>query len=135
MQISKSGKIALGIATAIVTLIPLLFVAIWLIFVFGMNYFPTSFFDPFYGGGFDSIRQLFDLFFGLICCLNLLIYGLVAFYIVHIVKNTEGSQVIRILFALSLFFLPYIGMPVYYLIYIFPTRPPEWALEKPSTNP
>jgi hypothetical protein len=51
------------------------------------------------------------------------------FYIVHIVKNREGSEVLRILCGLGVYFLPFVAMPVYFFVYVWPEEVASWALE------
>jgi phage shock protein PspC (stress-responsive transcriptional regulator) len=57
---------------------------------------------------------------------------MVTFYVAHAIKNTDASDVIRIVALLLVFFLPYVGMPAYYVLYIMLAKPPAWAM-KPAT--
>jgi hypothetical protein len=51
------------------------------------------------------------------------------FYLAHNVKNKDGSEILRILLGVGVQFLPFIAMPAYFLIYVWPDKVPEWALE------
>ena len=76
-----------------------------------------------------TLDVLFVCLVPFVMLLNILIYGMVAFYVVHIVRNSTGSDVVRILLALGIFFIPYLGMPAYYVIYILREKPPSWAVK------
>jgi hypothetical protein len=52
------------------------------------------------------------------------------FYIAHIIKNKNGLDILRIILGIGSFYLPYLALPVYYFIYIWPDSYPDWALEK-----
>lgn len=129
MTLSKPIKIAVGVATVIVMLLPMGLFLIWISFAF-----------PFFMGNPDSDFpfQYFDMMmavvFPMICLINILIYGLIAFYIIHAVKNQAANDVIRIIALLAIFFIPYLGMPIYYVIYILMSTPPSWALKEASPS-
>jgi hypothetical protein len=55
--------------------------------------------------------------------------ALVVFYLWHIITNNPAPGAGRILFALGLFIIPWVAMPLYLGIYILPLNPPEWALK------
>ena len=130
MNLSTTAKILVGLVTAIVTLLPVAFIAL-MIGVSSGGPFAASFAESFFDIGFEYFNALFVA----VCVLNLLIYALVAFYMVHIIKNDEGSQVVRILLAIGLFMFPYLAMPVYYFVYVLPESPPGWALApKPDST-
>lgn len=67
------------------------------------------------------------------CLTVLLDLVLDAVYMIHVIKNTTGSDTIRIILALGIFILPFIAMPVYYYLYIWLDEPPKWA-KKPEQN-
>jgi len=46
------------------------------------------------------------------------------------VKNKKGSDLLRIILGIGSIFMPYVAMPIYYFIYIWPDITPDWALEK-----
>ncbi len=123
MTLNRPVKVAIGLATLVVAGIPILFLLLFSS-VFFVSDIPGSAVEGFVRFFFDSINYLFVA----VCILNLLIFGLVSFYVVHTVKNDSANQVVRILLALALFFFPYIAMPAYFLIYIWPTTPPSWAV-------
>ena len=135
MTLNKPLKIVLGIATLIVFLIPVGILLLWMVIVFPLTFIPIpnelpfSSFDPF-----QFFEKMSGLIFFMGCLLNLLIYGLVAFYIIHAIMNKEASDVFRILFLIFIFFIPYLRMLIYYLIYILMSPPPSWALKLPSAS-
>ena len=119
----------IGFSTFLVAMYPILFMAIFFLQFLTMTSFDFTqmdpnepFFPPFFGG--------FFLFFPLMICISFLQMGLMAFYVVHIVKNRTGSEVLRILAGIGVYMLPFVAMPAYYLIYILPKSPPDWALEQ-----
>ena len=63
-----------------------------------------------------AINGLFIISVG--CIFILLSYSLIAFYLVHIVKNKSQTDNFRFLSGLCVFFFPIIAMPVYYYICI-----------------
>ena len=56
--------------------------------------------------------------------------GVSIFYLIHVILNKEGSDTLRILLGVGVFFLQYIAMPFYYFVYIWPETPPEWAIQE-----
>jgi uncharacterized membrane protein len=122
MRLSNTVKVIVGVLTAVVALFPLGFVFIWLV-----SFFPLmpGAFDEFPSQLFDA---LFSLMFPMMCFVSILMYALVAFYVMHAIKNTAASDLIRILGILLVFFFPYIGMPAYYVLFILLAKPPAWAL-------
>lgn len=133
MHLSKGVKLLVGIATIFDLAAPfLLAIGIWfMVFATAVN-FSTS--------GASGQTNNFPIFFSLgfvVAIVFAILYSFVrlaldAFYIVHIIKNTFGSQIWRILSGIGLFVFPPLAMPFYYLVYVWPNQPPEWALEKPT---
>jgi len=128
MKLSKTWKIVIGILTAFVAALPIFFFFIWMSFMFiaissadsPRNTTPDAFVYLFL---FAIMTQIFWGFLRL---------AMVAFYQTHVILNDSGSKVFRILLSLGNFFLPFISMPIYYFIYIFPEETPNWALEQPA---
>jgi hypothetical protein len=126
MQISKPLKILVGIGTLWYLIFPFIYIGLIFIVMFGITGLAANVDEsaapllmlPFF--------LIFPLFF-----LTILVYmALMVFYIIHLVKNKEGSETARILLGLGFFFLTSIAMAVYYFIYVWPDTPPTWALEK-----
>jgi hypothetical protein len=130
MTLSKPWKITVGLATLWLVLYPLLFFAVWLIMFIGM---PISgiiassaegnlpmFIAPFFMLPFFCIFPLhfLTIFIAL---------GLMAFYLIHVIKNTKANDTVRIILGVGCFFMPFIAMPVYYYAYIWHDEPPAWA--------
>jgi len=128
MTLSQPIKILVGVSTLLVFLLPFGFVLLW-----GLMVFPMALGEPNANFPFQPFDAIFSLVFPLMCLLNLLIYALYAFYVIHTIKNERGSDVVRIIALLAIFFLPFLGMPFYYIVYIFFPNPPSWALKKQPT--
>ena len=129
MTISSPIKVALGILTALVALLPVAFIVVWL-----------AMFIPVFTGSYDGfpmtgMEPLFALAFPLACIINVLVYGLTAFYVTHAIKNAAASDLFRILGVLFVFFFPYLGMPAYFILYIMPPTPPRWAMKAQWPEP
>jgi ABC-type spermidine/putrescine transport system permease subunit II len=114
-----------GGATAWIIIYPLLFFAAWL----------ATFLGTWTGVGFAGAEDGFPLFFipfaALFPChfLTILLQlGLMAFYLVHVIKNQAASETLRIVLGVGTFVMPYVAMPVYYYAYIWPDEPPAWAV-------
>jgi len=127
MNLSKPVKVLIGLATAFNVISPLLGILSWLIAVFstilGVNNYsgePTWLFFVF-----------FFMFFPLIFLAGITNLILIPVYLVHIIKNRQGKDNYRILVAIGLHFLPWLAMPFYFFVYIWPDNPPAWALEHP----
>lgn len=121
MTLSRTPKILIGLATALVTLWPILmmvfvFLPISLIVFTGVQE-PNP-----------SIVFAFFLIFPLMFLAMFLRVGMMVFYIVHIVKNKTASEILLILLGIGIYFLPFFAMPAYFLIYILPDHPPDWAM-------
>ncbi len=127
MKLNKPLKILIGILTAWVVLYPFLFFFVWLFFVF---LFSSSEFQP------ESNDYIFGLgfIFGfiMIICSSLLNFGLQGFYIIHVILNKRGNDLIRAILGVGFLFLAIIAMPVYFFVYILPENPPSWALAQNS---
>ena len=68
------------------------------------------------------------------CIVITVIFGLLAFYVTHAIKNRDASDAIRLIFMLAIFYFPYIGMPFYYVVFILKPKPPSWALKPKSVS-
>jgi len=125
MTLSQPIKILVGVSTLFVFLLPFGFVLLW-----GLMMFPVAFGEPSADFPSQPFNAIFSLAFPLMCLLNLLVYALYAFYVIHAIKNESASDVVRIIALLAIFFIPFLGMPFYYIVYIFLPNPPSWALKK-----
>jgi hypothetical protein len=128
MRISKPIKILIGFLTAWVVIAPFLIIIVWFTFmllaigVVEYRAAPEDLVFP----------AVFLPFFLIILCSSFLQLGLTAFYLTHVILNKTGNDVIRVVLGISVFFFPYVAMPVYYFIYILPDIPPKWSL---AVNP
>lgn len=134
MPMSRNVKYLVGLATAWTALYPFLFLAVWFVtfagFVFGAAIGDDAA-APLMTGFFPLFFALFPLHFLTI----LLSLGLMAFYVVHVIRNTNADETVRIILALGIFMLPFIAMPVYYYLYLWLENPPAWAAAKPAPAP
>jgi hypothetical protein len=129
MNISKPFRIVIGLGT-------LWYIAYPLLFIGGM--LLTMGLMPFFAGNENSLNSsgpfiafpFFGLIFPLHFCTIFLGFGLIAFYLIHVIKNTKADETIRIILALGNFFMPFISMPIYYYLYIWLENPPTWAAAK-----
>jgi hypothetical protein len=131
MTLSKPVRILIGIAT--------LWYALYLLLtVVGIVIFSGYVLLALLVGG-DAVsnlgplfRQILSLEFMLpihVCSLSLEVVLLI-FYLIHTFKNTKASDSLRIVLGLGHLFLPFVAMPIYYYLYIWRERPPEWAAAK-----
>ena len=132
MYLSKPVKIFVGIATLFVFLIPFLLILFWLYMAFSMataGNLPSSDFpaDRF---PFNSFELMSTFMVPVVCLLNVLIYALVGFYIFHTIKSNNISDVIRTIAILTFIMIPFLGMPLYYILFILLSEPPTWTVKK-----
>ena len=122
-------KIFIGFATLLYLLLPIIFFLLWLLYVVPMYLGSTNV---------DDLMMLYkNIFMASIplgCIVLTIIFGLLAFYVNHAIKNKEASEAIRLISVLSIIFLPYIGMPLYYILFILMPNPPSWALKPDSVS-
>ena len=124
MKLSNPLKILVGLASGVYMLFPIFLAALWLIAVLSIGFGSNSYRGeppPFF---FFALFSMFPA----IMLVNLLHFILIPFYIIHIIKNNEGSELYRILLCIGLFFMPWLAVPFYFFIYIWPNQPPIWAL-------
>jgi len=128
MKLTKTWKIVIGLASLWVICYPFIFV----MFMFAMIG-SAAFLSASNGGENPSsmipFLSFFFVTFPLIFASSFLQLGLSGFYLAHVIKNTQASDVLRIMFGIGVFYMPVIMMPLYYFIYIWPDSPPEWAVE------
>jgi hypothetical protein len=53
-----------------------------------------------------------------------------AFYLIHVIRNTKADETVRITLGLGNFFMPFIAMPIYFYLFIWLEDPPGWAAAK-----
>jgi hypothetical protein len=123
MKISQPAKILIGFLTAWMVVLPFMFVLVWFFFIFSM---ATVSDQPQPAAG--AIPVVFFLVFFFLAISSLVYFGLEIFYIIHILLNRTGTDVARILLGIGIIFFGFVGMPIYYFIYILPKSPPHWAL-------
>lgn len=125
MKLTKWLKVLIGVLTAWVTISPLLLFGIWI------SMLPFMAMSSHRGGG---PRPLFFMAFGVFMFVAVLSafvrWGMSVFYLTHVILNREGNDVARVLLGVGAFALPFLALPVYFFVYIWPTVPPDWALRR-----
>jgi len=127
MKLKKPIKILLGFLTAWVVIAPFLGIVVWFSSMFmaiGAVEYQAAPEDLVFPAVFLSVFLPFIL---IILCTSFLQFGLSVFYLTHVILNKTGNDIIRVVLGVSVFIIPYIGLPVYYFIYILPENPPKWA--------
>ena len=122
-------KIIIGLTTLLYMIFPAIFFLLWIFLVI-----PTYL-------GSSNMDELMMLYKNIIlvtiplgCFVLILMFGLLAFYVVHAIKNQDASDAIRLISVLAILFFPYIGMPFYYIVFIIMPNPPSWALKPESSS-
>ncbi len=129
MIIGKTEKIVLGALTGLIAISPLIFVVSWFYFFYyiGGNVEST---DPYMNTFmYLTLIGLFELL-----CSTILHIVLLAIYLIHLNNNHAGDSNLRIIFGVCLFIMPFVAMPLYFLIYILPDTPPVWTLAVKQTD-
>jgi hypothetical protein len=131
MKLNKTWKVIIGILTLIAILAPFFYV-MGVFMVIGESFFlmmgdPSTI--PSEEEVFLFMKPIFYMM-PLMMLGSMLQFAMSIFYLIHVILNKEGTDLLRILLGIGAFFLPYIAMPFYYFVYIFPETPPDWALVK-----
>lgn len=130
MKLNKAWKIIIGLLTAGNIVAPFTYIA----FSFAMVGQFVFMGDPSYIPEEEMFRMMRPFFyiFPIMMLASFLQLGLSVFYLIHIILNKEGTDLLRILLGIGAFLMPYLAMPFYYFVYILPENPPEWALTNPN---
>ena len=127
MKLGQPVKILVGLATAWFVLYPFLFFAVWLIMFLGIVFFASTASGSSAEAPFPFFILPFFAIFPLHFLTIFLYFGLIAFYLIHVIKNTTGSETVRIILGLGNFFMPFVAMPIYYYLFVWRDQPPDWA--------
>lgn len=130
MNLSKTQKILLGIATLWVSIVPFVAMLGWFaVAILGIIQAETTHNadDPI------LIWVAAPIFFGIFFCSMVLYIPLLVFYIIHLIRNRNSSDTLRMVMGVGLWLLPFVAMPVYFFTCIFPPAPPDWVLKTPET--
>ena len=133
MTLNKPVKILVGLGTLWFAVYPFLFMAVWLFSFAGMGLWSMDAPNP--NTGPESMPFFmfpFLLIFPIHFCTIFLGFILMAFYLIHVIKNTKADETVRIILGIGTFFMPFIAMPIYYYVYIWLDEPPAWAAAKPK---
>ena len=137
MKISKPIKILIGAITATVALYPFLigpaFVALFMFMGPGFPFYdPRMTTSPEYMTRFMPTFLL--IFLPIMMCSTLLQLALQVFYLALVIKDKHLTDVTRILFALAMFFMPFVGMPLYFIAYFWGDSPQESNTQPATTT-
>lgn len=117
MKLNKRSKIALSIATVLEVAFPLLIVLLYLLVFFLMPLLLAI--NP------KGEGSIFVFFFIGMLLFSLIIIFFAIFqivlkilYLAIIIQNKRSTDLVKILFVLGVFYVPYIAMPIYCLVYI-----------------
>jgi hypothetical protein len=128
MTLSKPLKITIGILTLFAVLFPFVIVpAFWFLSIFNLGLLGMD--APSSANSEEALKAMLP-FFGFVAVMMAYSFthlGLEIFYIIHEIKNKAASETNRILFVLGTIFLPYVAMPIYYIIYVWKDTPAEAA--------
>jgi len=124
MNISKPIKVLIGIATLWFAVYPVIFVGVIMISMGVLPLLANK------GGSPDPFFPIFGLIFPVHFCTIFIGFGLMVFYLIHVIKNTKADETIRIILGVGCFFLSFVAMPIYYYLFIWLENPPEWAAVK-----
>jgi hypothetical protein len=120
MKLSKPVKIIIGILTLFVVLYPFVIMPAFMFFFmfnFTIPVLETSAVPTI--EMIDSFFPLMMAFYPLMMCFSGIQLGLQIFYIIHIIKHKALEDTFRILFAIGSFMMPYVAMPIYFIVYLW----------------
>ena len=127
MTLSQPLKIIIGVLTVFVMLFPF-FIPV---FMFGWVFSLSQPFSELPGNPeFNEMTHMMlpmMLYLLAIMGYSFTQLGLQVFYIIHQIKNSSLLETHRILFVLGTFFLPFVAMPIYYLLHLWKDPPAEAA--------
>ena len=130
MKLTKPIKVLIGAATVLNLASPLLGVFVWLTAVLSTALAASNTSsEPTW-----LVFILFFVFLPLMLLAGLTSLILIPVYLIHIIKNSMGKEIYRILSAIGLHWLPWLAMPFYFLVYIWPENPPAWSLTDSGTT-
>ena len=125
MKLTQPLKITIGLATAWLLLYPALF----FLFIFSNLFMVANDYTA------EPPVALFAFIFPLHCLTIVISLGLMGFYLYHIITNDKVTDVIRAIFGMGNFVMPFITMPIYYFFFIWSDTIPQWALKPEHQSP
>jgi hypothetical protein len=128
MVLSRSVKVAIGVLTAWPVLYIFLFFGFIAASMIWMSWLPKE------GGAHSSgLPVAFLLLFAAHFATILLMFGLIAFYIIYLVKTDRVPQDKKVLWAAVLFLGNMLAMPVFFYLYVWPEEWPRRRLANSKT--
>jgi len=129
MELSKRSKIALGIATILEVAFPLLIALLYMLVFFLTPLMMAT--NPKSEGSifvFFFIGMLIFFFFMMFFSIFQILMKVI--YLIIVLKNKQSTDLIKILFVLGTFYIPYIAMPFYYVLYILKEKTKDEGIQK-----
>lgn len=127
MALSKPLKIIVGILTLFVMVFPFVMPIIMFLWFFSISL-------PLAGAqtvpGTEMVGKIMLpmlLYWAVMVGFTFSQFGLQIFYVIHAIKNRTTSDTNKILFVLGTYFLPFVAMPVYFLLHLWKDAPAEPA--------
>ena len=114
IKLGKPDKVLVGLATVWVAIYPLLF-----LYGFWLGLSQLSFFAPVKPlEGFSLFIYSFVFSIPVVYVTIILYLVLIVLYLSHLHRITTAPVIARVMFGISIIFLPFIAMPAYYLVFI-----------------
>jgi hypothetical protein len=117
MELGRPAKILVGA----LSLWPLVYMFVFIAFMFGMVFFIDQAASN--GSHQQGPPAAFMLLFAVHMGTILMMFGLIAFYMVYLFKSDRVAQDKKALWAVVLFLGGMIAMPVFFYLYIWPDAP------------
>ena len=124
MRLTGAINILVGVLTGLVSIFPI--AILLLVFAIGRGLLDVAV-PPFPFGYCIALEQILPP--SVMCVIQVLLYALMVFYIAHAVRNSAASDSVRTPLILLVVFIPFLGMPAYYAVFLLPPTPPAWALK------
>ncbi len=132
MKLSRSTRIFVGVLTGIEILFPFVVMPALIMIPMFMSLSrissPTDVPTP--AQMMQTILPAMAVFYPFMMCFSSIQLGLMIFYVVHEIKNNALSENSKILFVLGTFFLPYIGMTVYFIMHLWKEKAEPTAVPR-----
>jgi len=116
MELCKRSKIALGIASLLEVAFPLLIALLYML-VFFLMPVMMAFNHRSEGAVFMFFFIGMMIFFFVMMFFSIFQIIMKILYLIIVIRDKQSTDLIRILFVLGTFYVPYITMPLYYVLF------------------
>lgn len=129
MMLSKPRRILIGVLVGVYLLLNVALAALIVPYALagGLTGIPT-----------DGLITIEIVMLALVCGSALLQVGLLIGFGIHFVRRIvaaeESIDLVQLASGLGLLVMPFLAVPLYYIAYIAPEQPPEWASSTPITR-